>query len=96
MIVTTEIRVLELLALVEKGGNITMTEKSRLDCELRLLSNIYRTTTGNLTGSQTNFVRRVLPLYIQHRVPHLAEAMAVYGLATDTVFYHKTEPYGGW
>ena len=29
------------------------------------------------------------------RVPHLAGAMAVYGLATDTVFYHETEPYGG-
>lgn len=95
MIETTEIRVPELLGLVEKGGDITMTEKSRLDHELSLLSQIDSTTAGRLTGDQAQFARRVLPVYIQHRVPQLADVMAVYGLTMDTVFYHETEPYGG-
>lgn len=94
MIVTTEIRVSELLALVEKGRDITLNDKSRLDNELRVLSETHnlRSQTGRLTREQSDFVRRVLPAYVLHRVPLLAEVMAVYGLTPDTVFYHKTEP----
>ena len=85
----------ELLTLVEKGGDITLTEKSRLDNELRLLAEIHQTTTGSLSPGQALFVRRVLPEYVRHQVPRLYQVMALYNLTTDTVFYHETEPFHG-
>lgn len=85
------IKISDIFSLSNKGKNMTLAEKERLD----MLMDLLPTTSGYLdaqnklqlfTCEQLAFVKYILVPYIKHNIPKLTGVMAVYGLHIDTTF----------
>jgi len=75
-----------------KGGNMTLNEKRKLDEYYAYLPKTYGTydDTSKImkpyTTAQALFVQQVLPTFIKCRIPKLDQVLAVYGFDMNTIF----------
>lgn len=85
----------ELLAVVRKGGKMTMFEKADLDTNLSILAaeKVMIDAADIADSDKLAFVRHVLPVAIRNDVPKLAEMMRLFGIEMDAVFTFKTQPF---
>lgn len=85
----------ELLAVVRKGGKMTMFEKADLDTNLAILAGERVMIDAADIGDADTlaFVRHVLPVAIRNDVPKLADMMQLFGISMDTVFTFRTQPF---
>jgi hypothetical protein len=85
----------EMLAVVRKGGKMTLYEKADLDTHLAILAAEPVFMDGiEVSDAETlAFVRHVLPPAIRNDVPKLAEMMRLFGIEMDAVFTFKTQRF---
>lgn len=97
-----EFTVSELLSIVRKGKNMTISESDHLKFHLDILSGEHVVILNHksqqerrvwLTDDQTRFVRAILPTAIRGDLPKIEDMMKLFGLGLETIFYHETEPY---
>lgn len=84
----------DLLDVVQKGGNMTLSEKKTLDRNLELLKSVKMLENGTqLDEDQRTFLKN-LPELIKADLPRLERVMQVYGLSLDTFFKYESDAYG--
>ena len=86
----------------DKGGNMTLNEKRKLDeyyAYLPKTQGTYCETTKTktpYTNNQYPFIRHILPTLVKQRIPKLDQVLAIYGLSLDTIFVWEDDRHADY
>ncbi len=86
------ITISDILSISDKGKNMTIAEKERLDYLYSILPNTngtYDERTDSIIPfdhNQRQFVTYILTSYLRYNVPNLNEVLAIYNLKMNSVY----------
>lgn len=91
------IKISDIRILLDKGNNMTLSEKHELDRLMTMLAETshYLHTKDNkisyYTSEQRLFIKHIIYPYLKYNIPKLDQALALYGFNINTTFVWEDE-----
>ena len=87
-------KISDILSLMDKGKNMTLSEKENLDDMMKMMQETYGYLDSQnkyelFNMEQRAFVKNILYFYLKQKGPKLYEVLAIYNLDINTIFVWK-------